>query len=122
MKKKVVLFAILYLILSLVLITDYFNNVFGNDFSKTISYPGLWSLSFLPLTLIGFKLNDKKYKFWAGFTVIFFTVSMFIVFSMPETAGGLFLNPDRESTNWFFAGLYSFISLVYFRVQYLKQK
>lgn len=87
-----------------------------------LQYPGLWFLILIPLSLFALILNDQKYKFWIKFTGIFFALSMVIVFLMPETAGGIMLNPDREITNWFFVGLYSLISLIYFIVQFFKNK
>ena len=87
-----------------------------------LAYPSSWVLVLVPLSLLALTLNDQKHKFWLKFTGIFFTVSMIIVFLMPETARGIMLNPDRESTNWFFLGLYSIISIIYFIVQFFKNR
>lgn len=86
-----------------------------------LQYPGFWFLVLIPLSLLALTLNNIKHKFWLKFTIIFFVISMFIVFITPETSRGLMLNPDRESTNWFFVGLYSFISIIYFIIQFIKR-
>lgn len=86
-----------------------------------LQYPGLWFLILIPLSLLALTLNDQKHKFWLKFTGIFFAVSMFIVFLMPEYGTGI-VSIDRELTNWFFAGLYFFISVVYFIVQFIKNQ
>jgi hypothetical protein len=87
-----------------------------------LQYPGLWFLVLIPLSLFAITLNDQKYKFWLKFTGIFFVVSMIIVFLMPETAKGIMLNPDRESTNWFFVSMYSFVSMIYCIFQFFQNK
>lgn len=86
------------------------------------AYLSLWVLVLIPLSFLALTLNDKKHKFWLRFTGIFFLISMFFVFITPETARGIMLNPDREFTNWFFVGLYSLISIVYFIVQFFNKK
>ncbi len=86
-----------------------------------LAYPGFWFLVLIPLSLLALTLNDQKHKFWLKFTGIFFAVSMFIVFLMPEYGTGI-VSVDRELTNWFFVGLYSFVSIVYFIVQFVKNR
>ena len=90
--------------------------------SNYVNYPGLWFLVLIPLSLLALTLKDQKHKFWLKFTGIFFALSMILVFMMPENAGGIMLNPDRESANWFLVGLYVFISIIYFIVQFFNRK
>ena len=123
MKKKFIILPICLLILTFVSSLPCDKNLTCEGRAMDIlQYPGLWFLVLTPLSLLALTLNDQKHKFWLKFTGIFFVVSMFIVFLMPETAGGIMLNPDRESTNWFFVGTYTFISIIYFITQYFKKK
>lgn len=123
MKKKFILVPIVLLLMVLLLSTpcDQYLSCRGK-MSDILGYPGQWFLVLIPLSFFALTLTDKKHKFWLKFTGIFFAVSMILVFAMPETARGLMLNPDRESTNWFLGGLYSFISVVYFIVQFFKKR
>jgi hypothetical protein len=43
------------------------------------------------------------------------------VYLMPEYDPGI-VSIDRELTNWFFAGVYTFISVIYFIVQFVKKR
>src|SRR3989339_1781335 len=123
MKKKLPLYVLVVFVLYILLSLPCHGNLVCTGLATTyLEYPGLWFLILIPLSLFALILNDQKHKFWLKFTGIFFAISMVIVFLMPETAGGLMLNPDRESTNWFFAGLYAFVSIVYFIIQFIKSK
>ena|SRR3989344_897991 len=122
MKKKfpvcVLIVFVLYIILSL---PCHGNLVCTGPATTYLEYSLLWILILIPLSLLALTLNDQKHKFWLKFTGIFFAVSMFIVFLMPEYDTGI-VSVDRELTNWFFVGLYSFISVVYFIVQFFKNR
>lgn len=89
--------------------------------AEKLQYPFFWSLLLIPISLFALVLKDEKYKFWLKFTGIFFAGSMFLVYIMPEYDPGL-VSLDRELTNWFFAGVYSFISVIYFIVQFVKSR
>ncbi len=89
--------------------------------SDSMAYPGLWFLIMIFISLFALSLNNQKHKIWLIFTGIFFILSMIIVFMTPEYGSGL-VTVDRELTNWFLAGLYSFLSIVYFIVQYFKSE
>lgn len=91
------------------------------DFSDTLSYPGQWFVLLIILSLFALTLSDQKHKSWLKFTGIFFAVSMVIVFMTPEYGSGI-VSIDRELTNWFFAGVYGFISIIYFIIQFVKNR
>lgn len=123
MKKKTIIFNFLLIGFSFLTMLPCDKTLYcEGKFSIYVGYPLLWFLVLVPISLLALTLNDEKHKFWLKFTGIFFVVSMIIVFLMPETARGIMLNPDRETTNWFFVGLYLFISIIYFVVQYFKKK
>jgi len=90
--------------------------------ADVMQYPFVWFLEVFILSLFALILNDQKYKFWIKFTGVSFLVGMFFVSISPETARGIMLNPDKESVNWIFAGLYSLISVIYFIVQFMKNR
>ena len=123
MKKK-------FVILPIVLLALVFLFSFPCDKNLTctgkamdvLQYPGLWFLVLIPLSLAALILNDQKHKFWLKFTGVFFVLSMFLVFLMPEIAGGVMLNPDRESTNWFLLCVYSLLSIIYCLTQFIKNR
>ncbi len=122
MKKQTILLSFLLFIVGFLMMMPCDKQLSCNgSLSNYVGYPLLWFLVFIPLSFLALILNDQKHKFWLKFTGIFFAISMFVVFLMPEVSRGIMLNPDRESTNWFFVGLYFFISIVYFIVQFFKK-
>jgi|SRR3989344_5902428 len=121
MKKKFVSFSVLLLLFGIFITSKNGDQLIGADLVDKIYYPFVWSLALVPLSLLALILNDHKHKFWIKFTGIFFVISMFIVFLQPEYGTGI-VSIDRELANWFFAGLYSFISIVYFIVQFFKNR
>ena len=122
MKKKTILVSFILVAIGFLMMMPCDKQLLcSGPFADYMGYPLLWFFILVPLTILALTLSDQKHRFWLKFTGIFFAVSMFFVFLMPETARGLMLNPDRESTNWFFLGLYSIISVIYFIVQYFKK-
>ena len=121
MKKKFIIIAVLLFLFSFLLTSSYADKLFGYTIVDNIAYIFLWTLVLIPLSLFALTLNDQKHKFWLKFTGIFFAISMFIVFLMPEYGTGI-VSVDRELTNWFFVSSYSLISIIYFIVQFLKTK
>lgn len=122
MKKKFIILPIFLLALVFIvsLPCDKYLTCEGGAMS-ILQYPGLWFLILIPLSVITLILSDQKHKFWLKFTGIFFMISMFIVFLTPEYDSGI-VSVDRELINWFFVGLYSFVSIIYFIVQFTKRK
>ena len=122
MKKKTVLSFVLLLVISFLLFLPCEKDLYcTGKFSSIIQYPFVWFILSIPLSLFALTLNDQKHKFWLKFTGIFFAISMVFVFATPEYGSGI-VSIDRELTNWFFAGLYSFISIIYFIIQFIKNR
>lgn len=122
MKKKFVLLSIILLIITLgFALPCHGNLICTGPATDYLQYPFFWFLVLVPLSLFALTLNDQKHRFWMKFTGVFFVVSMLFVYIMPEYDPGI-VSLDRELTNWFFVGLYSFVSLVYFVVQFMKNK
>lgn len=122
MKKKFIIFPVFLLILVLLLSMpcDKYLSCSG-DLSSILGYPGQWFFLLIFMSLFALVLNNEKHKYWLKFTGIFFVVSMVLVYLMPEYDPGI-VSMDRELTNWFLAGLYSFASVVYFIVQFIKSR
>lgn len=122
MKKKLIFGNIVLLIILFLFFLPCDNTLYCTGvMAEKLQYPFLWSLLMIPLSLFALVLNDQRHKFWLKFTGIFFLISMVIVYLMPEYDPGI-VSIDRELTNWFFAGVYSFISIIYFIVQFVKNK
>ncbi len=122
MKKKFILFALGLLMIVFLAFLPCDKDLYCHGyFVNSVQYPFIWFLALVPLSLFGLVLNDQKYKFWSKFTGVFFLISMIIVYMTPEYGSGI-ISIDRELTNWFFAGLYSFISVGYFIVQFVKSR
>lgn len=122
MKKKFPLYVLAIFVLDILLsLPCHGNLICTGPAANYLEYPFLWVLILIPLSLFALTLNDQKHKFWLKFTGIFFIISMVIVFLTPEYGTGI-VSIDRELINWFLAGLYSFISIIYFIVQFFKSK
>lgn len=122
MKKKTILFGlslfVLYVLFSLPCHGDL---VCTGPATEYLEYPFVWFLIFIPISLLALTLNDHKHLYWLKFTSIFFGISMVLVYMTPEYGSGL-VSLDRELVNWFLAGLYSFISIIYFAIHFFKKK
>ena len=122
MKKKFpILIFVVFIFIILFSLPCHGNLVCTGPALTYFEYPSFWILILIPLSLLALTLNDQKHKFWLKFTGIFFAISMFIVFLVPEYDPGI-VSVDRELTNWFLVGLYSSISVVYFITQFIKNK
>ncbi len=122
MKKKFIFFVLGIFVLNVLLSLPCHGNLVCTGPATTyFSYPFLWFIVLIPLSLLALTLNEQKHKFWLKFTGAFFSISMFLVFLMPEYGTGV-VSVDRELTNWFLTGVYSFISIIYFIVQFIKNR
>ncbi len=122
MKKRFILITIMLLIISFLMFLPCESDLYcTGPYADVIQYPFIWFMLLVPLSIFALFLNEEKHKFWLKFTGVFFIISMVLVYMMPEYGAGM-LSPDRELTNWFFAGLYTFISIIYFIVQFFKSR
>jgi hypothetical protein len=108
---SLLLFAFLYYYDSSV---DYYT-------SELIAYIFWWLSGLFILSLFAVFVKSDAYKIWV---VLSFPIAILsIIFAYINRRGsGAILSYDGELITFILIGLYSFISLVYFRVQYLKQK
>lgn len=122
MKKKSIFFILGVFALDVLLSLPCDKNLACDGPSSVFfQYPRLWVLLLIPLSLFALILGDQKHRFWMKFTGVFFVISMLFVYIMPEYDPGI-VSLDRELTNWFFVGLYSVVSIIYFMVQFMKNR
>lgn len=115
---SILLFATLYAYTETNLINP--NGYFNYHVSDFIGYIFLWSLTLFILSLLAFKLDVKKYRIWLIVGVIVSVISILMAYAAGDGNGAI-VDIDGELTTWFFVGLYSFISIIYFIVQFLKK-
>lgn len=114
---SVLLFLITYLYTETNLINEagYFNYHIG-DF---LGYLFFWFLVLFIFSLLALKLDQVKYKIWLLLSVI--TAFTAVLFAYGVGGGnGAIIDIDGELVTWFFLGLYSLISIIYFTVQFFK--
>ena len=122
MKKKFVVGVLLVLAIYIVFSLPCHGELVCTGPATTyFEHPLIWLLALIPLSLLALTLNEQKHKFWLKFTAVSFVVSMILVFMLPEYGSGI-VSIDRELGNWFLAGLYCTVSVVYFLVQFFKKK
>ncbi|MHB1316577.1 MAG: hypothetical protein ACYCZW_01835 [Minisyncoccota bacterium] len=122
MKKKFIVFSVLMFLIGVFITSKTGDNLIGINNVDKLYHPFVWSLLLIPLSLLSLTLNEQKHKFWLKFTGIFFLISMIIAYATSERGSSGIFTVDRELTNWFFAGLYGFISIIYFIVQFVKNR
>ncbi|MFA6000359.1 MAG: hypothetical protein WC783_05310 [Candidatus Paceibacterota bacterium] len=70
---------------------------------------------------MAFNLEINKYKIWLITSVTVSAISIFIAYAT-GSGNGAIVDIDGELITWFFAGLYSFISIIYFIFQAIKNR
>ena len=75
----------------------------------------------LILSLLTFKLDTKKYRIWLIISLVLSAISIFFAYAAGDGNGAI-VDIDGELITWFFVGLYSFISIIYFIVQFFKNR
>ena len=113
----------LFLFLYVYTETNLINPVgyFNYHISNFIEYVFLWSSVLFILSLLALKLDVNKYKTWLIVSIVVSVVSIFIAYVIGDGNGAI-IDIDVELTTWFFLGPYSFISIIYFIVQFIKNR
>ena len=128
MKKKVnfallflsiLLFAILYVYTETSLINS--DGYFSYHVSDFVGYVSLWSITIFILSLLAFKLDIEKYKIWLKTSLVISAFSIFLAY-MAGSGNGAIVDINGELVTWFFTGAYSFLSIIYFVVQFAKNR
>ena len=93
---------------------------FNYHISEFFGYIFYWSVALLIISLIAMTLNNKKYKLWSSVTIFYVITSILIAYGTRDGGGGI-LSFDGEMITWILIGVYFFISIVYFLVQFPKR-
>lgn len=120
--KKIV--SISSLILSLVIffwLYEYAKISFSYQATQNVGYVFYWSAILFLISLFAAFLEEKKYKMWLYLSGAYMVLSLSVAF-MVAGGNGMILSFDGKLLTWFFAGLYSFISVVYFITQFVKNR
>src|SRR3989344_9377488 len=81
----------------------------------------IWTLCITILNIIAFILNDYKYKLYIIVTGIYSVLSLVIAYNMGDR-GSTIPSFDMGILTIFFIGLYSLISIIYFIIQFFKNR
>ena len=94
---------------------------FDYHLAQFVEYLLYWSVTLFVISLFALTLNRTKYKIWLLITLIYLLFSVLIAYQVGDGSGILIVF-DGKLLTWIFAGLYSFVSIVYFIVQFFKNK
>lgn len=98
----------------------YYDKSFSYNYhvANVIEYFFYWSTALFVLSLLAFVLNNTKYKIWFFVTIPCAILSVLIAYDID--GHDIFFN--GEYITFWLISFYSFISIIYFIVQFLKNK
>ncbi|OGI90690.1 hypothetical protein A3A95_02280 [Candidatus Nomurabacteria bacterium RIFCSPLOWO2_01_FULL_39_18] len=120
--KKIISFSLLLLSVGIFLgYSSYTKGPFDYNTAQFIGYLFYWGVVLFIVSLFAFVLDTKKYKIYSLITLVYVLISILLAY---ETGGGsgAIVSFDGKDLTLFFAGLYSFISIIYFIVQLFKNR
>ncbi|MFZ2621280.1 MAG: hypothetical protein WAX85_03195 [Minisyncoccia bacterium] len=120
--KKIV--SSLFLVMSVgifVWYSHYTKGSFDYDTAQFVGYLFYWSVSLFIVSLFALVADNKKYKIWVLFTLIYVPISILIAYETGND-GGAIISFDGKDITLFFAGLYTLISIIYFLIQFFKNR
>ena len=114
---------LLFLCLYIYTETNLFNSggYFNYHISNFLGYLFYWSITLFVISLFALSLDQKKYKMWGLFTFIYVLISILIAYGVGDGNGAI-VSFDGKDLTWFFAGLYSLASIIYFAVQHFRKR
>jgi len=119
MKKIVSLFSLFLSIFIFAWLRYYGESaVYNYHVAYVVEYLFYWGVVVFILSLFAFMLNNAKYKVWFFITILFMVISILFTYSVDEN-DVLF---SGQYVILLLIGLYSFVSIIYFLVQFLKNK
>ena len=101
--------------------SSYTKGPFDYHVAQFVGYLFYWSVALFLVSLFAFILDTKKYKIWLLLTAIYMAISILIAWGTGDGNGAI-VSFDGKDLTWVFAGLYSFVCIVYFIVQFIKTK
>lgn len=95
---------------------EIYNDVFFDLLQSIL----LWLVSFLFLSIFSAVLSDKKYKIYLLITLVYSLITLGISYGVGDHGGWAISFSQSVVVLWYISA-YSFISLIYFIVQYFKK-
>jgi hypothetical protein len=121
MSKKIVsIFLFLGSISMFFLISNYTKNFFDYHIAQNMGYVFYWVTALFLLSLLAYGLQYKKYKLWLCISTVYTAASLLVAYKVGD-GNGTILDFDGKLLTLIFIGLYSFISIIYFIVQFFKK-
>lgn len=120
--KKIVSIVLLILVLGTYLsFTSYIKGVFDYHIAQLISYILIWLTTLFVISIFASSLGDINYKFWLLISSVLTLLSLLIAYNIGDGNGAI-ISTDGKLATWFFAGLYSVVSIIYIIVNYINIK
>ena len=121
MKKKISLLLFVLSVVIFLVYLVYTKGSFDYHIAQFLGYLFYWSIDLFILSLFALILDNKKYKIWLSITSVYFFISVILAYSVGDGNGAI-ISFDGKDLTWILSGLYSFISVIYFIIQYFKKK
>ena len=120
--KKIAPFGFLVLSIGIFLgYSSYIQGPFDYHVAQFIGYLFYWSAALFIVSLFATILDTRKYKTWLLVTSIYVLISILIAWGTGDGNGAI-ISFDGKDLTWFFAGLYSIVSIVYFIAHYFERR
>jgi succinate-acetate transporter protein len=118
--KKIISLSILVITIILFMWLKYYgeSSSYNYHVAYIVEYLFYWGIALFILSLFAFLLKRAKYKIWFLVTIPFIILSIFFAYNIDNHD---ILFNGQYVTLWFIS-LYSFISIIYFIVQFVKEK
>ncbi len=121
MKKIVSLVLLVLSVLIFFIYSNYTKGFFDYDIAQQIGYFFYWSVDLFILSLIAQVIAVDRYRKWITISLIFSILSIIFAYIMGSGNGSI-VSVDGKLTTWFLVGLYSAVSIIYFIIQFFRQR
>ena len=101
--------------------SSYTNGQFDYQVAQFIGYIFYWSVALFIISLFAWILNNKKYKIFSLISLVYILLAVLLAYEAGDGNGAI-VSFDGKDLTIIFAGLYSFVSIIYFIVQFFKNR
>lgn len=98
----------------------YTKGSFDYNIAQFLGYLFYWSVALFIFSLFSLILENKKYKIWSLFTLIYVLISISIAYKTGDGSSAI-VSFDGKLLTWFFICIYSLTSIIYFMFQFFKK-
>ncbi|OGI86452.1 hypothetical protein A3A05_02780 [Candidatus Nomurabacteria bacterium RIFCSPLOWO2_01_FULL_41_12] len=120
--KKIITLLLLVLSVGVFLgYSSYTKESFDYNIAQFIGYLFYWCVALFVVSIFALSIDQKKYKKWMLVSGIYVLISILIAYATGDGNGAI-ISFDGKDLTLFFAGLYSIISIIYFIVQFFKNR